>query len=539
MFGDWPSSQYSPQTVLVSHILHSYSSFRASPLDHRIRVRFLFEQFLSRVIDVGTFWQMLSHLDHQVLPAANIAVTVVTNPLILQPEAPSRWWSDDETCILLFGYFSGSGDLVREALPHRPKKYWAKHAAHVIAQLEGADVLTESVCHAAVAEEACQQIREMSEDSTALVEELRYQLQLSRKRVKQCTAKLMRKTRVFWKRLQALRAKNASLSKKVQQLEKCLVELASENNDEQDPTEQILASASLTETLLGECNHINSLQSSKHVYSDLLRDIGQLIASTSPKTYRILRRILPLPSVSCLHSHYGDMVSATKNQIKEEAMIHERVRASVESGSNGMISSLCIDAFAVRTFTGGCSLGGTGTDESKYSNVFLFMEVPLDSNYPVRVLYLQPKNNGSFDRNVEARAQTIKEMFQKEGHSIWFQATDGDPYLNRVQKAFHKKYLSGKTKHDFCVSIEKIHDALIQGKTMPIADPLHFTKNIRGKLIDHDVAVTLCRSDTDDKACTVNARLLEEHLNLGQALTDVSQDWSHEGYICYQDFYLG
>ena len=74
---------------------------------------------------------------------------------------------------------------------------------------------------------------------------------------------------------------------------------------------------------------------------------------------------------------------------------------------------------------------------------------------------------------------------------------------------------------------------------MPIADPLHFTKNIRGKLIDDDVAVTLCRSDTDDKACTVNARLLEEHLNLGQALTDVSQDWSHEGYICYQDFYLG
>ena len=518
MNSQWPSSQYSPGTVLISHILDSYSHFQACPLDHRIRIRFLFEQLLYRLIDINSFWRIADFLDNRIRPAAEIVVTLATNPEKLRPGDQSRWWTNEETCILLFGYFTENRDLVCKLLPHRPKKYWAKHVTHVITKLERGDLLNELVCR----KEEIVETSETWEDCTILVEDLKFQLKLCRKRNKQCTAKLMRKTRVFWRRLQALRAKNACLSKRVLQLEKCLLELSTENDDEIDQPDQILTSSSLMETVLSECSHLNSL-SSTHTYSDLLRDIGQLIVSTSPKTYRVLRQILPLPSVTCLHAHYSDVVSGMRKQFKDETMIHERVLSGIEPGSVRMISSLCIDAFAVRTFTAGCSLGPSGTVESKYSNVFLFMQVPLDSNYPVRVVHLQPKNSGSFDGSVEARACHIREMFQKNGHPIWFQATDGDPYLNRIHKAFYKKHLKGRTKNDFTVIIQKIHDALIQGETMPIADPLHFAKNIRGKLVDHDVAIALSRSENGNTARTTNAMLLEEHLKLGQALTDISQ----------------
>ena len=87
MNSQWPSSQYSPGTVLISHILDSYSHFQACPLDHRIRIRFLFEQLLYRLIDINSFWRIADFLDNRIRPAAEIVVTLATNPEKLRPGA--------------------------------------------------------------------------------------------------------------------------------------------------------------------------------------------------------------------------------------------------------------------------------------------------------------------------------------------------------------------------------------------------------------------------------------------------------------------
>ena len=47
---------------------------------------------------------------------------------------------------------------------------------------------------------------------------------------------------------------------------------------------------------------------------------------------------------------------------------------------------------------------------------------------------------------------------------------------------------------------------------MPISDPLHFTKNIRGRLLDHDVAVTLGSNEGGSFAYSINAMQLDEIL---------------------------
>ena len=512
-------TQYTPQQVLAAHILSQYTNFKSWSASLRIPVRFLFEEFAKQIIPVEPFLRMAGTLHPSLVPAAEILVSGIRLPVSLTFRVDSQRWSREETTVLLCGYVVQNLQLISRLLPHRPERCWKSRVMHVIAQLEEDGVLNDSVpadgnpkCSVGI---QC--------DLLPNIVDLEMKLKDAEKARKATVAKLMRFRKSSWKRFCALRAKHAVVVRKLSALEQYIMQTREE---QEDTNEDEPGDPSLTIRLLHECHECTVSPGCKRNYSEFILDLSELIASTSPKTYRILRQLLPLPSPSCLNDHFSGIVARLKTSLLEQGDVCEGVRQIALSRGGAsqtpIISTIGIDAFAFRTFTGGATMGTT-QERQAYSNGFVFLEIPLDSSYPVKVLHVEAKANGSYDSTIENRFTLISKALRQCGRQIWFKATDGDPYLHREHSAFYKKYLKGKTKDDFDIARNRIHKALLEGGVMPIADPLHFAKNLRGRILDHQVAVTLARDTPQPFAYTTSAKELESVLCLGDPLTDISQ----------------
>ena len=514
------ASQYTPQQVMVAHILSQYCDFKSWSVALRIPVRFLFEEFSKKIIPVESFQQMAQALHQSLAYAANIMATAIYCPHRLTFSVFSQRWSSTETTILLCGYCLPDLELVSRLLPHRPERCWKTHLTCLIRQLEEDGLLSDSV----PSEGNPKHSVGIQCDLLPHIVDLEMKLRDAEKGRKATVAKLMRLHKTSRRRFCALRAKHASAVRKLSALEQYIMQTRDEPEDENedDPRDP-----SLTARLLHECSQFSMSPGCKRQYSEFLLDLSELIASSSPKTYRIIRQFLPLPGPSCLNEHFSETVTRFKNQLLDQGEACEGARQIALSrggvSETPIISTIGIDAFAFRTFTGRATLGAM-QERQEYTNGFLFVEIPLDSSYPVKVLHVEPKTNGSYDGTIDKRFTLISEALRKHcGRQIWFKATDGDPYLHREHRPFFNKYLKGKTKYDFNVARDNIHKALLEGVVMPIADPLHFAKNLRGRILDHKVAVTLARDTTDSFAHTTSAEELESVLGLGDPLTDVSQ----------------
>ena len=84
--------------------------------------------------------------------------------------------------------------------------------------------------------------------------------------------------------------------------------------------------------------------------------------------------------------------------------------------------------------------------------------------------------------------------------------------------------------YDFQIVVNKAYPLPHENEAiMSTADPLHFAKTLRGKILDHNMAVGL---GEDNQAEVTNAQLKNEVLNFGSAL----DDGSHPGTM--RDFYV-
>ena len=511
---------YSPQELLVSYVLYKFSDFKSWRWDLRVRTRFLFELRCNQSITNKAFLDATERLDPSLKGAADTLSIALDAPWKFHGWAGGTRWTVQETLIALSCHVRGCETLIFHFyVPSRSERAWNEHRLRVIRELEKENVLHDLVFH----EMSTRKSVETQRSSISEIEEVRIELFESERRRKECVAKLMRLKRSFDKKFRSLRAKNAVKARMLLAAEKII---AQNLNDGEIIDDEEEVDSSLTKTLLNECQLAVGSPSAKRHYSQFLLDISELLAISSPKTYRILRQMLPLPSVSCLHEHFAATIAHEKRLLLEEARITENVqevlRNRAYADSNPVISTIGIDAFAFRTFSGTPTMSSPQTTQV-YSNAFVFLDIPLDSRYPVRVLHIEPKSNGSYDSSIDERFRAIAKGFAICGQKIWFKSTDGDPFLNREHKDFYKKFLKGRMKDDFTVARTKIHDALCAGAVMPISDPLHFTKNIRGRLLDHDVAVTLGSNEGGSFAYSINAMQLEEILQLRDPLTDASQ----------------
>ena len=291
----------------------------------------------------------------------------------------------------------------------------------------------------------------------------------------------------------------------------------------------------LTATTLDELNTIQTFHRHRRRYGEMVLDISQMLYSLSPKAYRLLRQILPFPSPKTLWRHYGHQlkdISAALAGSDFTLNVTKAIDSYDLTQSNTF--TLAIDAFAFRSFTNVTmdssknrdkidtqanqeSVHEGSTTVKTLSNGFMFLLIPLCSQQEPRLLHIAAKTNGSYDKSIHEIYIDLKSQLEQGGVKLWFKATDGDPYLHSEHELFFDKHVSNH-EGDFTVVTDEVYNVVQEeGKSMPIADPLHFAKNARARVINHPVALVW-----DEKMAFVTAESLEKTLHLGKALEDKS-----------------
>lgn len=472
----------------------------------RIRIRFLFEMFACKKINSTTFIDVCRCFDQSLVQTAEFFVRLMQTPECIKRES-SRQWADTEVALLLACVVCRGVDALQHLFPHRTQQACYKKYQRVVQELEEAQMLSD-VIHGS---QNLSSTEVQTEDSTQMSDRHKrthHTCKVLRMRIARAKRKAKTKER-------RLRAQNASLQKKVALLQRQLTFVDEEDDafeNANDVTDNDSVDETVAERVLGECAQLLNECPTTRRYTPFLLDVAHLLALTSPKGYRVLRQVMPLPGESTLWNHFASKKRETREFLTGEEQIQNRIIQLFQNQQGEPIAcTVGIDAFALQSFCG--STIPDSPRSRKYTNAFLFVCVPLDPQYPVRTLHIHPKENGSYDKTIAGIFEILAENM-KDKAKIWFKATDGDRFLAEEHDTFFKDVVA-EHLHDFSHLIEKIYYLLSQGKTMPIADPLHFGKNIRGRLLDHDVCVVRNGRFT-------NAQRLRAVLDVGDALKDRS-----------------
>lgn len=505
---------YAPEDVFVSYYLKEYTYPIPDPLMNR-RIKSLFELYVYGLISAWEFQRIRDHFPADIRTAVAILIKFFQTPICMMPPTSPANWSSSETLLLLSTCVGRVCAQNTAVLDSRSGDSVRMRIRRVVQTLKEAGCLDQQCVPHQERKTVEVQVDLLDDDKDA-VKQIAMQRQ-----VRRLKAEVMRKEKRFTKRLYKYRAKIAALSREVAALKKQLTyQLAAQSSEEEETQEEtsVMEQVDLMQHLCRECSANISVPAKARQYSEKTLELAQLIKLTSPKAYRVLQQLLPLPCTSCLWNHFSAEVSSTKQfLLGGHDTLFSRIDQLCADVEPGTATTIGVDAFSVRTFTGESALySDVGPIEC--SNAFLLLDIPLNPAYPPRVIHILPKKTGNYDSEVSDCVRLVQERMQMRRRQLWFKATDGDPYLNKEHNKFFTLFVQ-KTAHDFDLSVLKIYEALIAGNTMPIADPLHFGKNIRGKLLDHDVAVVSIGSTF----LATNATMLQRALKLGETLEDKSQ----------------
>ena len=270
-------------------------------------------------------------------------------------------------------------------------------------------------------------------------------------------------------------------------------------------------------------------------YSDQTMKISWTLFLTSPKCYKILRQLIPLPVKSHLYQQFSTSLKQIKNQLSELAGVthvlnnfYDQAKKVIpNSGRSKIISTLCIDSFSFRSYLGMIPKNHQ-TFQVKESNVevlnngFIFMLAPLNSKIPTKIIHVATSSNGSYNQEIKKLAKQIMKTTQESGFRIWFKATDGDAGLHDEHKSFFEKHILGVSYTTFSSLLYSVMEKLEKDEDIyiPIADPLHVFKNLRARIINHSLAITL---KNDKQPAIIELKRLKEILSLGKILDDETQ----------------
>ena len=497
--------------LLVSYMLSLCDDFRKFSYRDRVRIRFLFEEFSRKFITPSEFLTIASFFPACISDLAAKLVQACIDPNVLMPASPPRYWSPEETMILLAGAALDTDNKLPSLLHTRPVSAWRKRVSRVIRDLRQANMLDDDPTPRL-------EVRHTVQFTISALDNRR----LYTGRVTQ-GIRLARALNLF---STEARARNARLHKSIKALSRTREEEFRSQELVRDEThgqeiennDNGAEHFALFRLFMDECNRNFHAKPNGRRYSEVTYDISELLRTTSRKTYRLLRVIMPLPSTSALYRKYShtvkqrkklmtDLDSATKF-LQDVMLPQEKKSVPVTIG---------IDAFSFRTFSGNTIDEGS-TRREKYSNGFVFVHIPLDCSCSPHVIYLHPKENGAYDNNIAHAFDTICAVYRKCGIPVWFKATDGDRYLTREHDDFFDHYVA-PYRQDFTLLIQNLHDELCKGVTMPIPDPLHYAKNLRGKILDHNVAIV----DHEQVILLIDIETIQSVLDLGSALQDHSQ----------------
>ena len=477
----------------MSYLLDTFQVLRGIDYETRVKIRFAFDTFSQQLMTPANFLTLIRRFGCFAEQAARVLVDACTDPASIVEISPPRSWTVYETALLLAGATLSRGNKLMEYLPRRQgENCWNKRVKRVISGLSEHKMLTHDGILRKWAIIHCDEVTIRPQDS--------------RKMNKVASNKFMSLSSELAKLKTSVYAQQARHGKKVQALSLKIDSLQTKKEEEPDRLQ----------TLLMQWADLARTDPNGRRYSALVYDISELIRATSRKAYRILRQVVPAPSESSLFRNYGERISRYRMELTQEDLLEKRIRDVIERSGKGTLATIGIDAFSFRTF--GQEIFHEGQCVEEYSNAFLFTHIALDSSLPVQVIHIHKKENGAYDDTVESLFLRIKEIFAGNESPLWFKATDGDRYLSREHEEFFAEHIE-EHRNDYGYLVQSLYDKICAGMTMPLSDPLHFAKNMRGKIIDHEVALV----DDDTLILLVNAGALEKALKLGDALTDRSQ----------------
>lgn len=491
---------HKPSKILASYVIEQVQSGQFQDERDRICAEFLTEIFLEGALAPEQAFIVCRARWIDLVPFCEKIARLRAGPLPVFPTNPRDRWTFEETLNLVECTKNGNGHMLPRLFSHRTLLQCKDRIRYLTRNYETRHAIRNT-------EVANEEHNAKESTSTA---ETKYTL---------LKVKLMRQVYTARKDRLKLQAQCLVLKRKLIQFEKAVTEFEhaadmcdTEEPDSVDPP----AEHGLQDQVLSELIFSSHQTERSRRYSDRMRDICQLLQLTSPRTYRLLRQFLPMPSVSCLKYHYSDRFAVTRNMLTDIEMLRYHMNSLFSDKDQDCLCTIGIDAFAFRTFTEKSPFKRTG--DSTFSDAFLFMHIPLDPGLAPKVLHIAKKRNGAFDQSILNIFEEIRDLYQARNMKIMFMATDGDRFLS----ASHREFFSANVeqyRENFFLAVRKVYKRLTKKSLiMPIADPLHFAKNLRGKLIDHNVAVV----NSKDLVFT-NAARLEKHLRLGPALTDTGQ----------------
>ena len=492
------------ESVVVAYILANFSDFQNLEVTERIKIRCICELFVQGMI----FGEQLTNIARMFYPTIHRAVQILINS-VLSPVTTfprHRMSMIEQNTLLLASYqtrfwesvCSFVGKTVPQCMDRR---------RYVIRCLNNSGLLIDtpqpkqrllSIVHL----ELCNVAPRTGTDSAIL------------------KAQIMRIKSQAKKEIMRMRMCNVRLHRQTKNLQKIIDQAAAENcSDEDEDTEQSLPITEQGHSIWEELSEWRERPGRGRNYPDNLLSLSQLLALTSRKTYLILRQVFPLPSLACLKNHYSAKLAVIKEQLSGFGLIDEHISKLVGSfGKSPPPVTLAVDAFAFQTFYETSPLRNS-CQTMRYSNAFIFMCIPLDSRARPTVVHLMIKENGSFDAQVMAKLREIVELYQRGKVTVLFTATDGDPFLHASHNTFFQEHVQ-QYQADYFFLIGDIYRKLLEVmEPMPIADPLHFAKNLRGKLLDHNVAIIASESPVFTNATVLKSVLKD----LGPTLDDVSR----------------
>ena len=489
----------SVDNILLSYILTRFSDFVHLDADCKSKIRHLFELRLENRIRTTEFVSAAKTFSESIASAASVLVTALENPRALCSDKSSYVWTDNETVLLLLGVKLENRLIHKHFLPSRSEEACRRRLQRVVEEHEHCDGQAQrTLVHG---------------DSFTVGHDGRV------KRLKEQLADCRRVVVAQKRQMQVMSTKIARLSKTVKRLEKMLEEVESIEPDEPNDDVDTLVTPTLRAKVLGELNELDSSHSIRKTYTpDLLR-VAHLLSLTSRRGYKLVRQLLPLPSETCLWNHFGQSVAKTRQLLTDPSMLKEHIESLLEltSEQKPHMVTIGIDAFTFRTFHDVSIFKSTKPQE--FSHGFVFLHIPVDSELPVKVLHIARKRNGNYDEEISNIFKQIVEIYKAKKIKIWFKSTDGDRYLGQEHEEFFEDHVSFR-RHDFPTLVDTLYDSLQSSdEVMPIADPLHFGKNLRGKLLDHNVAVVL----NDGEPSITNASILQGALQIGSTLDDHTQ----------------
>ena len=281
-------------------------------------------------------------------------------------------------------------------------------------------------------------------------------------------------------------------------------------------------------------------------FSQLLLDVSQILLSLSPRCYRLLRQVFVFPSISTLYYHFGTQLQQIRARLTSTDSIDALIKEIKDEpcGENEDIFTLGIDAFAFRSFCGqtfpqSCknttvslpnsdivnseTTNSDVTEQSEtkpLSNGFMFLLIPLSPTRKCRLLNISTRPKGNYDETIDEVVSIIKSAMIRHGLKLFFKATDGDRFLSQEHDSFFTSHFCAMPPGStFSQVTDAIFNLLQKSEvTMPIADPLHFAKNARSKLLKHPIVLHYSQT----KMHSTTLETLRGALPLGKVFEDTS-----------------